>query len=276
MRFSSVRQQRPMFLGNDLVHWSGDAAREKATRTRTTRRFFDRVLHEREHPLLVRLGTTRSNLVAVALPRFKALWALWAAKEAAFKAAVKATPGLRFSPHSIRILVPRPNAGSAELWPLVHDGAGTLIARPLARGWARVRDQFFEILWEYHEEFVHALALGPWDRPWHSGTDVLTGRFWANVVHGMISAENKLLDMHLLPDGESTAVRQLAHQLFRSLGYSRCGSREPTIRRLRLPNGRIAPPAFYDEDSLLPLDLTMSHDGLWVAAGLLPAKTIGA
>ncbi|MDA3949206.1 MAG: 4'-phosphopantetheinyl transferase superfamily protein [Spirochaeta sp.] len=242
-----------MFLGNDLVHWSGAAAREKETLSHRTARFIDRVLHEREHPILDRPATLQPPFTRP-LPRVRALWALWAAKEAAFKAAVKAIPGLAFSPRSFRIeLLPSPSVHTSA-WPLAHRSDTDIVVRPLGYGIAHVRDQVYEILWEYHAEFVHALALGP------LRTAPSFGDHWESVIR----------EMTTIPiNRASVAVRHIALQLL-----SVCSSERLTISTLRivrdlLANGRLGPPVFHDGAVRNDLDLTMTHDGPWGAVGLL-------
>ena len=250
-----------MFLGNDLVHWSGSAARQKATLTRRTRRFIERVLHEREHPLLDRLGVIGDSCTSVSLPRFKVLWALWAAKEAAFKAAVKSIPGLPFSPRSIRIEFFQP-ARAGDCWPLEASTSLLGGCRPLAYGLAHVRNQVYKILWEYHEDFVHALALGPWTAGPTTRTDRWFRQGWKSVVRNLAPIPSH-------PEGASGAVRRIARQLLSVLPPVHLRIPKTQIVRDLLPNGRLGPPAFNDDTLRVDLDLTMTHDGPWGAAGLL-------
>lgn len=242
-----------MFLGNDLVHWSGAAAREKETRSRRTQRFIDRILHEREHPFLERRG-------AASLPPVQALWALWAAKEAAFKAAVKAIPGLPFSPHSIRVEFLSTSAERPGAWPLAHAPLADDLSRPLAYGVAYVRAQMYEILWESHPEFVHALAIGPLPAPRRPSGTPLFGDYWQSVVRKLTA----------LPTGTaSEAVRRIALQLYARIGGESSGASPVQIARRLLSTGRLGPPRFFGNTLQEEMDLTLTHDGPWGAAAIL-------
>ncbi|MEX2444223.1 MAG: 4'-phosphopantetheinyl transferase superfamily protein [Alkalispirochaeta sp.] len=257
-----------MFLGNDLVHWSGAAAREKAALSRRTRQFTTRVLHQREHPFLDRLQTISDRLVTVPLPQVHILWALWAAKEAAFKAAVKSMPGIPFSPGSIRIEFLPPPASPSHSWPLTERPTHNSI-RPLAYGLAHVRDQVYEILWDYHGDFVHALALGPrnGDGPQTGSRRQHDGRLqrgdrpfsdhWKRVVRKIARIPS---------DHASDAVRKIALRLLRTSGTQ---IRRIEIVRDVLANGRSGPPTFRDGAIRTDLDLTLTHDGPWGAAAIL-------
>ena len=250
-----------MYLGNDLVHWSGDTAGEKEVENRTTRRFFDRILHESENALLVVLGKTGNRLATISLPRFQALWMLWAAKEAVFKAAMKATPGLVFSPRAIPVRITRSVDDFDRWWPLRRDTGFSSPTVPLAHGWTRVQDRFYDILWEYGQGFVHALALGP-----RAGRSV--GPPWARVIHGVESDDILLQEPCDVLERASRAARYLARRLAGSV--SSIGDRAMTLQIVRTvaSTGRLSPPRIYSATEPLNMDLTMSHDGPWIAAGL--------
>jgi phosphopantetheinyl transferase (holo-ACP synthase) len=257
-----------MFLGNDLVHWSGAAALEKANRSRGTARFIDRVLHEREHSLLNRLHTVRNGVVATPLRRVQALWALWAAKEATFKAAMKAIPGLPFSPRSIRISFRPLSAGDVnQRPPQWHAESGAEGGRPLAFGIAHVRDQIYEILWEYREEFVHAIALGPIPAKQRGEFSETIGDHWTSVIRKLTA---------IPADRASAAVRRIALDMCAGHGgtdpnHERESLPGESLRIVRRPlsSGRLGPPVFEGGGAAETLDLTLSHDGPWGAAAIL-------
>lgn len=242
-----------MFLGNDLVHWGGAAAREKETRSRRTHRFIDRVLHEREHPFLERRGATP-------ISRAQTLWALWAAKEAAFKAAVKALPGLPFSPRSIRVEFLSTSADRTGPWPLPHTPIADDLTRPLAYGVAHVRAQVYEILWESHAEFVHALAIGPLPAPRRPAGPPLFGDHWQSVVRKLTQ---------IPASAASESVRRVALQLYALIGGETSNTSPVQIVRRLLTTGRLGPPRFCGGTLREDLDLTLTHDGPWGAAAIL-------
>lgn len=223
-----------MHIGNDIVHWNGPEAREKAVPGRASERFIQRVLHRQEFGLL-----TESRL----LSSTQMLWALWAAKEAVYKAAVKAVPDLIFSPGSIQI---------------------TPAGKTLSHGAARIRDLDFELIWHTCEDFVHAVAAGPVRSGHHSVQGI-----WQKISHHAACHEYPGF-----AGNASAAVRDLACRIASSVSGFGCNSLR--IIRNTLENGRLAPPRIYNIDndadnnnSISSLDISLSHDGPWSAAAVL-------
>ncbi|GAB6088449.1 4'-phosphopantetheinyl transferase family protein [Spirochaeta dissipatitropha] len=223
-----------MHIGNDIVHWNGPDAREKAVPGRSSERFIQRVLHRNEFRLL----TEDKQLSPTQM-----LWALWAAKEAVYKAAVKAVPDLIFSPGSIQI---------------------TPAEKALSHGIARIRDLDFELIWHSCEDFVHAVAAGP----------VRSENYTDQGIWQKISHHAACHDYLGFAGNASAAVRHLACRIAGSV--SGFGSSSLRIIRNTLENGRLSPPRLYSTDnntdvnnSISSLDISLSHDGPWSAAAVL-------
>lgn len=281
----------PRFLGNDLVHWSGSDAQEKSADSRAAVRFAERVLHSSEHALHRRLIDRGDGENSGSLSWSHALWALWAAKESAFKAASKAMPGLSFSPRSIVVCVdavfqredpdeahsdhagrPLPECPEdirKSSFAMVRESSNETV-RPFARGRAIVQRQWYDILWESCDEFVHALAVGPV----HARSDHSDG--WNRILRRTVPTERFLsASRHACrnaADRGSAAVRELACNLARTLPRLRSASLE--IRRVLGPDGTPDAPRLHDltangREPVESVDLSLSHDGPWSAAAVM-------
>lgn len=254
--------QNRIYLGNDLVHWSGGEAREKHPDCPAALRFAHRVLHAAEFAVLERIR----SLGPVAWS--KALWGLWAAKEAVYKAAMKAVPELTFSPSSIQVFA----------------AAEKFIQGVAIDGWARVKDSYYGIRWETNENFVHAVAIGPLEQTLVQDVDSTEySSLWQKVQFRIDRHEAILADgWQGICDGAhaaSQAVRRLACAIAAKLPGLQDASLG--IEREILMSGRLAPPrltAFRQGvncggDAALAvrkIDVSLSHDGPWSAAAVLP------
>jgi len=193
------------------------------------------------------LGDEERAAVAVAAHPDAALWRLWAAKEAAFKVVSKLCgspppfvhPAFRVHPAA---------AGSAE-------GGGIVTWRELS----------VHIRW--HEQSDQLAALG-WDRPavperidWGWGT-----------VGELDPVPNKPLDALLerLGEGERDAVHSRASALVRLAARTALATALDIAEdRITLicaegPRGR-TPPVVYVDGLPVPVDLSLSHHGRWLA-----------
>ena len=204
------------WLGNDIVSlMSPDSAGKSGDE-----RFIGRVCTPGE----------RERVRASAHPD-AALWALWAAKEAAFKAVVKYRPGTVFSPSSFVV--------TEDL-----DGTGGSVAHADLR--VRVR-------WEMTTEWVHCIALL---------NEHGTPPAWSDVPSGVarLTAEE---DAGL--PGAAAASRQVRALAKRLLAEAGIAGAE--IVRDPLDDSRWGPP-FVLSPTLRRVDVSLSHDGDWIAAAI--------
>jgi phosphopantetheinyl transferase (holo-ACP synthase) len=216
-----------VFLGNDIVDLVQDEAREK----HLDRRFLDRVFTPEERRA-IRYSSTPSQL----------LWALWAGKEAFFKAARKAQPDLIFSPRRIQVVHGGrvPGGLGATSGKIVHLDAG--LSAPTR--------------WDWHPNRVHCISvIGP-------ATDegfVSRVRRLDEIVSVPLTAAET--DSVYCP--ESAGVRILAHELLAPWQIE-------DLEIVRTRNGRdFGPPRVFSHGVPLDnVDLSLSHDGAWLAAAV--------
>ena len=152
-------------------------------------------------------------------------WHLWAAKEAAFKAARKASPGTVFSPMCFEVRWAGMGAREAEV--------RTETERPLR----------FEVRFFSEADSVHAVALCP-------------GWTQAKVVHGCGRVVDRVADSSAA-DAPGAAARRLAVERLAQVLSLRPDRLE--IRR----DDRV--PALYEGDRPVKGNLSLSHHGEWVA-----------
>ncbi|MEM9056841.1 MAG: 4'-phosphopantetheinyl transferase superfamily protein [Pseudomonadota bacterium] len=203
-------------LGNDVVDLADADNRASAANPR----FADRVLSDGERRLF---GSS-----AVAPLR---LWALWAAKEAVFKALAKRDATLPFVQRAFEVSLAagsaltarRPAAQGAALGAVTH-GAARIAVR-----------------WRWTAQWLHC----------------------ETVVDNALSRVCALDEDRPAPDAASAAVRRLAVGLLARLGV-------PAARIDRAPGrGRGRPPhVVRDERVLAGCEVSLSHDGRFVAAAV--------
>lgn len=213
--------------GNDIVDCSSPAAQGKARNAR----FVGKVL----------TGDEQARL-AVAQEPDRLLWAFWAAKEAAYKAASKMVPAISAAPRRYGVALDCNNPR--------RFCSGQVSTPAMA---VRVRIFFFR-------HYLHCIAAaGPGADP----DALLSGQ-------GPLDA--------FAPDGppaichehQSRAVREMAVQRIASC----LGLAPEEIRFIRTRTSRgPGPPFAYAGDRLLPVDISFSHHGCFVgyAAFLKPS-----
>lgn len=122
-----------MSIGNDVV----DLVSARRMGSSRERRFAERVLYGQERELL--RSARLSSL---------ALWAIWAAKESAFKAAERLSPGQGFLARGFEVRLPSGLPGEGDAEP--------------GSGWGEVRDRdccAWSAFWTWTSSYVHCLAI---------------------------------------------------------------------------------------------------------------------
>lgn len=222
-----VRFAVTSFVGNDLIDFAADHNRGRSGQSR----FLERALTPDERG---RLARENAGDHGVAL--------LWSAKEAAYKAARKRDPALVFAPRRWRVDVD-------SLAPGPGDRAGTVAIAPGALA---------EVRWQQGDGWLHCVALigaspGVVDEAVARSIDVEAFGEFAQRERAGFSCR------------ESGAVRNLAKRLLddhgiRGIEIVRNPGAQPAAHR-RLP------PTVYAGESPLPgVDVSLSHDGRFVAA----------
>lgn len=220
-----------MLIGNDVVDIGAAGARDKAG----DRRFVDRVFRAEERRLINESPDPTLTL-----------WRLWAAKEAAYKVARKLDPSLAFAHRDFA----------------VDPASGVVVL-------GRRRVAFTSV---QGDGYVHATALA-------AGTDgpaTAAGALLSRVARlgevptaGPTPSPAELASCH---SPESVAVRALARDLLRECGVTGA----EIVRPPGLPGdgspSRPRPPLVLLSGQPVPgLDLSLSHDGRFVAAAVCRA-----
>ncbi len=157
------------------------------------------------------------------------LWAFWAAKEAAYKAVSKAVPDVSSAPRRYSVTIDPPEFAGA---------ASGFVKTP--HGNMRIRVFF-------HEDNVHCIA-----------SDDYSGDL-SDIVYGW---EEITTDGSPVSVRESQAVRKVAG--VRLAAHLNCNPGDIRILRQTGPSGQ-GPPVVYLRDKREPVDISLSHDGRFVA-----------
>ncbi len=221
-----------VLIGNDVVDLSLPETQDKAH----ILRFIKRVCTLKEQSLLDEAQAPH-----------RMLWALWSAKETAYKIAKKRRPEIIFSP--IRFVVE-----PVSLFPCNGEA--------VVMGNVRHRETEIQICWHCTGEYIHCVGIGA-DKPLE---EVLTAvvREGNRSLHKEIE-EKPLSSREALSalSPASQRVRQLAKQLLAVRGLS-------GVEIVRERNrDRFGPPRVWHRGRpLAGCDLSLSHHGRFVAAAI--------
>lgn len=210
------------FVGNDVIDMLAAHNRGRAQQSR----FLGRVLTESEREWLVLAGDGDRRFAL-----------LWAAKEAAYKAAKKRDANLVFAPRR---------------WQVEWDAARMSSVR--AASVIIAADTRIAVQWEEGDGWLHCIAFIGAAACRMDGA-VGTIDDWA--VAGALTVRERDAVM----GAESVAVRNLARRLLRRQGFD-------GIDILRVAHGarRGPPQAVLGHEPLAGVDVSLSHDGRFVAA----------
>lgn len=212
-------------LGNDVVDLSLPDAKQKYLNTRFLQRVFS---------LQERCAIESSH------DKDRIFWAIWAAKEAAYKACQKLIPNLIFAHQQFRVT-------EKTLEQLQQD----LLTPPFEKGGVSsygqltYHDLFFSIRWYCDDDKVHCVAV-------------------LSPHHGLFQKWEKIhwhvceMDFDLFPE-ESSLTRFYARQFFQQF--------IPDVNIIR--QEREPPLLCRKEQVLTDHEISLSHDGRWAAFALL-------
>jgi len=208
-----------IIIGNDIVDLTDPGNIGKSRNSRFIRRVF---------------SGAEEEFIATADDPDVLLWALWAAKETAYKIASKINILSVFTPRDYHVVLSPGNHGPTRSG-MVYSPEGPVIMRVLIT-----------------LEYVHCI-----------GATLLPGLLdhvlW-DIARFCPAAEGSGHD-------PSMAVRRLAgRRLAELLGVSEA---DIDIRRV-MDADKWGPPAPYFEGQSIPFDLSLSHDGAFVAYALIP------
>lgn len=236
-------------IGNDVVDLEAPEARRKAADGRFLRRVFT--------------AGERARILAAADPD-RMLWTLWAAKEAAFKVARKLCADLPFAHRRLEAWLDEPVRGEA---------AGRATGRVRLHGWPAVGLEWLQVEWRTTRQLVHCVARtgcmpgSEGGRPASVHAAVAPGD--AEPAGDRRAAVLTRRERDGARTAESRRVRRLAKALAREAGL---GPIE-IVRQRR--DGILDPPRLYARSAAVPLpgwDLSLSHDGRFVAAALVGVR----
>jgi phosphopantetheinyl transferase (holo-ACP synthase) len=200
-----------LHLGNDIVDLTDPFTVGKAGDARFVRRVF---------------ATSEQGWIAASPDPDRALWRLWAAKEAAYKVARKSAPGLIFAHAQFEVLPDesRVVCGKAS----------------------------FPVQWDEQPGWIHCLAVSSSSPP-----SLALCRWRVD---------------ELAPGQEpSEAVRGLATRLLAEAGWAAATIVRPSGQGGARPG---APEVWQAGGRLAHLDLSLSHDGRWVAVAWMDLNNL--
>ncbi|MDB2447142.1 4'-phosphopantetheinyl transferase superfamily protein [bacterium] len=218
------------FIGNDIVDLNQESVLEKHLNSR----FIGRVLSANE-----------KELIAKAEDPGLFLWYLWSAKEAAFKAIKKFDSSVLFAHRKYDVLI-----SSANEFLIKNDKAATLKHYNLS----------VSLEWQSTEDYVHCIAsLGAIPAQMSTRLQICKTIDVDTTKHTFSIPEEKSIH-----SDESRAVRSLAKDLLERENIT-------NTQIIRKPEGnQFGPPRIFTDESLLKAsDISMSHDGEYIAAFIM-------
>lgn len=233
-------------VGNDVVDLR-DPDSDAGTHPR---RFDERVFSSSEQQMLRQSDVSgQRSEFAHRSGSSRLRWRLWAAKEAAFKAARKRDTATVFSPPRFEVEFSGADAGRVTHRPK----CGTV--------------ECFDLRWWQTEDAVHAVAKAA-----SAGSDAPLERSSARLIHGFRRLEAE--DVAQSSSAQTTAHKSTDTSCGASWGPSRAVrsfAREQLGRALDLPSdaldirthGRV--PVLWLGTDVAAADLSLSHHGDWIA-----------
>jgi phosphopantetheinyl transferase (holo-ACP synthase) len=208
-------------VGNDIVDLSEPSNRGRSRSSRFLNRVFDG-----EEQRVIRQAPEPDTM----------LWALWAAKEAAYKLASKLRPGVNAIPHRYAVVLGTPEIAAAMR---KRERGGACLTGRVA-----TPDGGLEVDVEITAAYVHCLA--------------------ARTPAERLLVRHRVFSLPADAD-PSTALRQRAVPLLARL--LDCNPDDLGIRRFPAPGG-LGPPIVFLAGVPAPVDLSLSHDGRFGAVAV--------
>jgi len=219
-------------VGNDIVDLTQSAIRRKSKNIR----FLNRVFTPEE----------QSSILSSPFPDLR-LWSCWAAKEAAYKATSKTHPDIPAIPKLYPVVIDAEDCedptnfspkSRGSFFPRLCTGS---VLTPGGKCWLRI---------EYHHTYIHCLAF----------TDVPDNLNFSRHVHYLFSS------LQNVPSPEAEAVRIAAR--FHLAGLLAENFEDLEISRQQ-KSPAAAAPRVLSRGRLLNVDISLSHDGFFVAHACL-------
>jgi len=216
-------------VGNDIVDLTSSTSKKKSRNIR----FLDRVFTPDEQTLIL----------SSPFPDLR-LWSCWAAKEAAYKAISKSYPDVPSIPRLFPVFLdPEDSAdlhpGSrTSFFPLFSTGS---VLTPRGKCWIRI---------DYHHTYIHCIAF----------TDIPDQLIFSWRVHYLFSSLKNVSSL------ESEAVRLASRFHLAGLLSEKFEDLEISRRN----DGHFQePPRVFSQGRPMDVDISLSHDGLFIAHACL-------
>jgi phosphopantetheine--protein transferase-like protein len=211
-----------MHLGNDIVDLTDRIAQGQGQDLRFIKRVFSASEQEfiQQHP-----DDTRLRIV----------WALWAAKEAAYKACKKQDTDISFSPREFQVQI------------------DTVIDK------LQFKDRILFLEWQHHPDWIHCVAL-------LSNQKIPIEKHCASLLDW----EKNYCSIPELSEQEALSIYSEESRQVRRYAKTLLAQKTPysdleIIRTPQAPQG-FGPPQLYLAHQRLPhADISLSHDGQWLA-----------
>jgi len=219
-------------VGNDVVDLTQSTAKKKSRNIR----FLNRVFTPEE----------QSSILSSPFPDLR-LWSCWAAKEAAYKAISKAYPDIPSIPKLFPVLIDSEdpadyNSGPRRSsFPLLRKGS---VLTPGGKCWIRI---------DYRYTYLHCIAF----------TAIPDQLDFSWRVHYLFSSLQKT------PSLESEAVRIASR--FHLAGFLSENFDDLKISRQHDGHSQ-TPPQVFCQGRLLDVDISLSHDGFFIAHACLGGR----
>jgi len=206
-------------IGNDIVDLTNIAARDKSKDTL----FLKRVFLPTEESLIV--GNVKPDTV---------LWTLWSAKEAAYKAVMKANMKVSSSPRRYRVILP-------DMYEIQLKKSTSF------KGWVETPEGTVFLTTMVTSQFVHSLCIYPIG-------PIPKDLIW-QIKPCPPEQDASLYIRHL-------AGKKLAFHYHLPASFWKITERKEGF-----------PPLVYFREKLTPIEISLSHDGRFVAFSLLLSKS---
>jgi len=206
-------------IGNDIVDLKTPEALGKAADTR----FIERVLNPEEQRLVY--NSDHPDTI---------VWALWAAKETAFKAVSKSHPNASSAPGRYPVI----------LDPERINDSGT--------GMVMTQNGRVQVKIDFHDDYVHCIGIFSIAENLES----IISRI------GKINTDTSTAANDSISEKESSAVRRLAKKGIAS--WLQLNEQDIQIIRYNKDN-RLYPPMVYAKGKATNMEISLSHDGRFAA-----------
>jgi phosphopantetheinyl transferase (holo-ACP synthase) len=221
-------------VGNDVVDLKAPFAIKRSRDTR----FVQRVL-----------GAAEVESVLASDQPDSLLWAFWAAKETSYKVVSKSYPGVSSAPRRYPVCMSTERTGDGASG-IVHTPCGTI-----------------PVKWLFADDYVHCIGADAEDSPAAGRPDRIESRL-SRIEFGLRRIDTRR-ESGSRSGQEEESIQVRRHAAAHIASHL---SRDPDDIRIMRANGRggWGPPVACVEDDPDEIDVSLSHDGRFLAYAFLP------